>query len=134
MHADTRRPIESHRKHLDEITEKIIGCAYRVANGLGGGFLEKVYENALAHELKNRGSRSSSRRTYGFFMTAWPSGLFGDLLVGNAVRVELKSVRALDDVHAAQSLNYLKATGLRVCLLINFGGLRMELRRLVNGF
>jgi GxxExxY protein len=58
----------------------------------------------------------------------------GDLLVENVILVELKAARHLDDVHAAQCLNYLKATGLCVCLLVNFGGSRVELKRIVNGF
>jgi GxxExxY protein len=120
---------------LDEITEKIIGSAYRVANGLGSGFLEKVYENALAHELKKSKVPFEQQKDITVFYDGVVVGDYiGDLLVEKAVLVELKAVRALDDVHLAQCLNYLKATGLQVCLLINFGGSRMELRRIVNGF
>lgn len=135
MHADTRRSVESRRKHLDEITEKLIGCAYRVANGLGSGFLEKVYENALAHEMRKSGLLFEQQKDIRVYYDGVAVGDYsGDLLVEKAVLVELKAVRALDDVHLAQCLNYLEATGLRVCLLINFGGSRMELRRIVNGF
>ncbi|HEX9023562.1 MAG TPA: GxxExxY protein [Geobacteraceae bacterium] len=119
----------------DDITERIIGCAYTVANTLGAGFLEKVYENALAHELRKAGLEAKQQ----FPVTVHYDGIVAgeyvaDLLVEGNVLVELKAVKALDGVHMAQCMNYLKATGLRVCLLINFGAPRIEVKRILNGF
>jgi GxxExxY protein len=106
---------------LDKITEKIIGCAYQVSNTLGSGFLEKVYENALAHELRKSGLKAIQQCpiqvVYDGIIV---SDYFADIFVEDCVLVELKTVKAVDDVHIAQCLNYLKATGLTVCLLLNF--------------
>ena len=98
-----------------------IGCALTVLNTLGTGFLEKVYENALAHGRMPRASllcsNAVSRRTT---MTYWFVNTSRTLLVENVLLVELKVVKALDDTHRMQCANYLKATGLRLCLLLNF--------------
>ena len=105
-----------------DLTEKIIGCAFRVSNEMGCGFLEKVYENALAHELKKSGLRVAQQQPITVhYDTVVVGDYVADLVVEDSVLVELKAAKALDDVHAAQCLNYLKATGLRLCLLINFG-------------
>jgi len=123
------------RSRLDQITEKIIGCAHEVSNSLGCGFLEKVYENALAHELSQAGLSISQQQSLRVFYKSVVVGDYqADIVVEGAIIVELKAVKALDDVHAAQCLNYLRATDLHVCLLINFGKPRLELRRIVLGF
>ena len=116
---------------LSRISEKVIGCAFAVSNGLGVGFLEKVYENALAHELRKAGlvirqQHSVEVRYDGMIV----GGYIADIIVEDLVIVELKHARILDEMHVAQCLNYLRATGLRLCLLINFGKLRIEVRRL----
>ncbi len=125
MHADDE-------ERLNQITEKIIGCAYRIGNVLGHGFLEKVYENALAHELMKAGLQVRQQFSIPVIYDSVLVGNFdADLLVEGAVLVELKSVRAFDDIHAAQCINYLVATGLPICLLINFGK-RVEIKRFAN--
>jgi GxxExxY protein len=116
---------------LNSITEKIIGCAYKVSNTLGAGFLEKVYENALVHELRH--SELNARQQHP--IQVWYDGIIvgdfaADILVEDQVLVELKSQKALDESHTAQCLNYLRATGLHLCLLINFGRPRIEIRRI----
>src|SRR6185369_1514523 len=117
----------------DQLSEKIIGCAYTVANTLGAGFLEKVYENAFAHELRKQGLEVAQQSGITVYYDGIVAGEYiADLLVGNEVLVELKAVKALDNVHMAQCLNYLKATGLQVCLLINFGTPHIEVKRIVN--
>jgi len=117
------------------ITEKIIGCAYTVANTLGCGFLEKVYENALAHELRKEGLVVLQQAGVKVIYDGVVVGEYvSDLLVENEILVELKAVKALDNIHMAQCMNYLKATGLQVCLLINFGSPRIEVKRVLNGF
>jgi len=120
---------------LNSITEKVIGCAYRVANGLGPGFLEKVYENALAHELKKTGVAAEQQRRVMILYDGVVVGDYvADLLVEEVVLVELKAAKALDEVHLAQCLNYLRGASLRIGLLINFGTARIEVKRVVNGY
>jgi GxxExxY protein len=129
MNADERR-IE-----LDQITKKIIGCVYRVSNTLGCGFLERVYENALVIELRRAGLHLDQQHPAKVFYDDCPVGEFViDLLVENAVIVELKATKALDEVHAAQCMNYLRAAGLKVCLLVNFGRPQAQIRRIVSNF
>ena len=123
---------ESNQVEINQLTEKIIACIYRVSNTLGSGFLEKVYENALAIELRNNGVKVVQQHPIKVLYDGQAVGDFAaDLLVENCVIVELKAVRTLDDVHSAQCLNYLKATGLKICLLVNFGRPRVEIKRLV---
>ena len=129
MNADERR------KNLDGITERIIGCIYKVSNTLGSGFLEKVYENALALELRKCGLQTQQQHGIKVRYEGKIVGDFAaDLLIEEKVIIELKATKTLDDAHTAQCLNYLKATGLSVCLLINFGKPRAEIRRIVNNF
>ena len=117
----------------DRLSECIIGCASRVMNTLGSGFLAKVYENALAHELRKARLRVSQQHAIGVRYDDMIVGEYAaDLLVEGTIVVELKAVKALDRVHAAQCINYLKATGLGVCLLLNFGKPRLEIQRLAN--
>ena len=116
-------------------TEKIIGCAYTVANTLGPGFLEKVYENALAHELRKIDLEVKQQYGVNVHYDGIIAGEYvADLLVQNEILVELKAIKGLDGVHMAQCLNYLKATGLSVCLLINFGTAKVEIKRIVNNY
>ena len=117
---------------LNELTKKIIGCAYEVSNALGIGFVEKVYENAYAHEMRKKDGLSVLQQ---YPITVKYDGVvvgdfFADLLVNERVLIELKAVSKLNDAHMAQALNYLRATGFETCLLINFGKTRIEIRRL----
>ena len=113
------------------ITEKIIGCAYTVSNTLGIGFVEKVYENALAHLLRKSGLRVIQQHPIKVVFDGVVVGEFtADLLVENRILVELKAVSMLKDEHMAQALNYLRATGAEICLLINFGTTKIEIKRL----
>ena len=120
------------REKINQITEKIIGSAYKVSNSLGCGFLEKVYENALAHEIKKYGLKVEQQRKIKVFYENVEVGVYEpDLLVEDLVIVELKTVRTIEEVHKAQCLNYLKATGMKICLLINFGNPRIEVKSIV---
>jgi len=117
----------------DHLSEKIIGCAYTVANTLGAGFLEKVYENAFAHELRKQGLEVAQQSGITVYYDGIVAGEYiADLLVENEILVELKAVKSLDNVHMAQCMNYLKATKLQACLLINFGVPHIEVKRIVN--
>ena len=128
------QPIERSTE-TNSITEHIIGCVYRVSNTLGAGFLEKVYENALAFELKQSGLKVEQQHPIRVLYKDQIVGEFAaDLLVEKRVVVELKSARILDEVHAAQCVNYLRATGLQVCLLVNFGRSRAVVKRIVRDF
>jgi GxxExxY protein len=97
---------------------------------LGVGFLEKVYENALAHELQQAGLIAEQQRMinvrYGGVVVGH---YFADILVNNTVVVEIKAAQRHENIFTAQCLNYLKATGMPLCLLLNFGQPRLDIRR-----
>lgn len=126
---------DKNRLDLNRVTERIIGCAFVVGNTLGVGFLEKVYENALVYELRKQGIKVEQQLP----IKVWYDGVVvgnyqADLLVEGSVITELKAVTALDTVHFAQCMNYLKATGLTLGLLINFGSPKVEVKRIVKNF
>ncbi len=112
-----------------ELTERIIGCFYKVYNALGFGFLEKVYERALLIELKSAGlsvvAQSPIKVRYNGEIVG---EYYADIVVENAVILELKSSEAVIDEHEKQLLNYLRSTEVEVGLLLNFGK-RPEIRR-----
>jgi GxxExxY protein len=123
------------REWMDALTSRIIGAAYKVSSALGSGFLEKVYENALALELRHAGVKARKQQPVKVRYRGEVVGSYlTDLLVEEAVVVEIKAVDGLDESHRAQCIHYLRATGLRVCLLLNFGRPRLELRRIVRNF
>jgi GxxExxY protein len=129
MDADERR------LELDSITERIIGAAYQVSNTLGVGFLEKVYENALAFELRKSGMSVVQQQIINVRYEEIIVGQYvADMVVEDSVIIEMKAVKCLDDIHRAQCLNYLKATGMTVCLLINFATPKIDVNRIVNKF
>ncbi|WP_047550438.1 GxxExxY protein [Methylotenera sp. G11] len=129
MHADKNKIL------LDEISQKIIGCAYKVSNSLGNGFVEKVYENALCIDLINAGLELKQQQNlHVLYQNIIVGDFTADIIVNNLIIVELKACKGLDTVHQAQCMNYLKATNLSVCLLINFGNPKVEIRRIVNQF
>jgi len=108
-------------RHQD-LSEKIIKAAYRVHNELGHGFLEKVYKNALAIELGEAGLRCSCEVPLKVLYHGKVVGDYcADMVVEDKIVVEAKAVGKLDSVHEVQLVNYLKATGLNVGLLVNFG-------------
>jgi GxxExxY protein len=108
-------------KHKD-LTELIIKAFYAVYNTLGYGFLEKVYENAHAIELRKLGFKVEQQARIAVYYAGQVVGeYFADLLVNDTIIVELKASRALAPEHEAQLLNYLKATSYEVGLLLNFG-------------
>lgn len=125
--------MSSDKEELNELTGEIIRCAFVVSNELGAGFLEKVYENALAHELRRAGLAVEQQKGIQVVYRGVVVGDYAaDLVVNGRVIVELKAVKAFDNVHYAQCLNYLKATGMEVCLLINFGLPKIEIKRFIN--
>jgi GxxExxY protein len=122
-----------HADQLNELSRAVIGRAFVVLNSLGSGFLEKVYENALAHELRKAGiSVEQQHATTVMYDGVAVGKYFVDLMIEDCLLVEIKVTKALDDIHAAQCINYLKATGLNLCLLLNFARPRLEIKRLAN--
>ncbi len=113
----------------DVLTESVIGAAIEVHRVLGPGLLESIYEEALCYELESRGIRVERQVEVNFtYKGVIIRGQKLDILVEREVIVDLKSVSRLPDVATAQTLSYLKATGLRRALLLNFGA-----KRLVDG-
>ena len=116
---------------LNDLTQKIIASAFTVSNTLGIGFVEKVYENAYALEMQKNGLEVFQQYPIEVKYEGVIVGeFFADMLINQRVLIELKAVRALDDNHLAQALNYLRATDYETCLLINFGKPKIDIRRL----
>lgn len=114
---------------INVLTERIIGCAYKVGGVLGSGYLEKVYENALTHECRKAGLQVEQQRQLIVSYDGVEVGHFvADMVIGELVLIEIKAVRTIDPQHEAQCINYLATTGIPVCLLMNFGP-RVEIRR-----
>lgn len=119
-------------QEVNQITEKIIGCAYAVSNSLGIGFVEKVYENAMFVALQKAGLTVEQQYPIKVSFDGVVVGEFwADLFVEGRVLVELKAVSMLIDEHTAQALNYLRATGADVCLLLNLAKPKIEIKRLL---
>jgi len=113
-----------------ELTEKIIGCAMKVHSTLGPGFLESVYQKALAHELAKAGLKVECEKPITVHYDGVAVGDFSaDMLVENQVMLELKANQALATGSEAQLVNYLTATGVEIGLLLNFGAERLEFKR-----
>ena len=115
-----------------DLTEAVIGSAFEVANVLGAGFLEKVYERALIRELALRGVSAKAQISFPVCYKGQYVGEYvADLVVEEKLIVELKCVDRLANQHLAQCINYLKASGLRVALLINFQRPKVEWKRVL---
>ena len=117
---------------LNQLTYLINGAIFEVNRILGPGFLEKVYENALLMELKARGLRAEAQYPIKVrYKDQIVGEYFADLLVEEQVIIELKTVDRLEKIHEAQLLNYLKATGIKVGLLVNFKSTKADIKRFV---
>jgi GxxExxY protein len=116
-----------------DLTGRVIGAAFEVSNTLGIGFLEKVYERALLRELALRGIRAEGQVALSVSYKGENVGLYVvDVMVEGELMVELKCVERLGDEHVAQCLNYLKASGHRLCLLLNFQRPQVEYKRVIR--
>jgi len=117
------------------LTEVVLGAVFEVSNTLGAGFLEKVYERALLAELRLRGIQASQQAPLKVRYKGTIVGEYAaDLTVEGVLLVELKCVERFANEHIAQCLNYLRASGLTVCLLVNFQKPKVEWRRIVHEF
>ena len=115
------------------LSEKVIGAVFEVANTLGAGFLEKVYERALARELRLQGIRVETQASLEICYKGENVGTYlFDLIVEDALVVELKCADRLGADHMSQCMNYLKASGKDVCLLVNFQNPRVEWKRILR--
>ncbi len=118
---------------LNQITEKIIGRAYHVSNTIGCGFLEKVYENAMVVALRQIGLRVEQQVRFPVVFEGVVVGEYiADLVIEGIILVEIKAVKAFDEIHEAQCLNQIRASNLPICLLINFAEARLALKRVVG--
>ena len=125
----------SHREELNALVERTVGAVYEVANVLGAGFLEKVYERALLAELRMRGLQAESSVQIPVSYKDVPVGeYYADIVVEGKLIVELKCVDRFTDEHLAQCLNYLKATGFRLALLVNFQQPKVVWKRVAHNF
>ena len=116
-----------------ELTEKIIGCAYRVYNRMGYGFLDSVYEKCLLIELKKTGLSAVAQKPITVFYNNEIVGEFvADIIVEDTIILELKSVRRIIRAHEVQMVNYLVATEKSVGLIINFSERKVEIKRKVK--
>ncbi len=115
-----------------DLTKEIIDSAYKVHNCLGCGLLEKVYGNALLWDLDLKKKKTIPQKEFKVLYRDKEVGMYyADLIVEDKVIVEVKSVEKLDDVHRAQLMNYLRISGVRVGLLINFSRPKLEYERFV---
>ena len=118
---------------FSDITEKIIGCAMKVHRELGAGFQEYIYQRALEIELKNTGIKFIREFEMPIYYQGQKIGMrIVDFFIEDKIMVELKAMTDLTDVHLAQGLNYLEASGHEVGLLINFGAKSLQFKRLHN--
>ena len=117
---------------FEPISEQIIGAALQVHRELGPGFLESIYENAMKVALRKRNLPFTSQEEIHVFFETVEVGLHRlDLIVDREIVVELKAIKALEDIHFAQVRSYLKATGLHVGLLMNFNAPALAVKRIV---
>ncbi|MDD5064793.1 MAG: GxxExxY protein [Phycisphaerae bacterium] len=119
----------------EELTKKIIGCAYCVYNKMGFGFLESVYEKCLLIELKKEGLKAESQKDITVNYEGEVVGEFkADILVEDTIILELKSIKQITKAHEVQLVNYLAATGKPVGLILNFAEQKVEVKRKVKDY
>lgn len=124
--------IDTKYKYSD-ITERIIGCAIKVHNSLGSGFMEVVYQRALAIEMGKANLNFSREQEMPILYEDQQIGTRRvDFFVENTILVEIKALTKMEDVHLAQAINYLEAFDREIGLLVNFGTQSLEFRRLTN--
>ena len=120
---------------MNKLVEKVVGAVYEVANTLGSGFLEKVYERALLIELRLLGLRAEDQVPIRVQYKGEAVGdYYADILVEGKLIAELKCVEGVSHEHMAQTLNYLKATNHRIGLLVNFQHPKVDWKRVVHNF
>ncbi len=125
---------DERRTKLNSLSDKVLAAVFEVSNTLGAGFLEKVYRRALLKELSLRGIRATAEASFAISYKGHSVGeYFADILVEDELVVELKCVERLANEHTAQCLNYLRASGRTLCLLVNFQKPKAEWKRIIHG-
>lgn len=115
-----------------ELTDRLLNAAIEVHRSLGSGFLESIYETALAHELEKRGHKVERQKTIFINYDGIQIGEHRlDLLIDSKIILELKACKAIEDIHLATARSYLKATGCKLALVLNFSETRLAIRRVV---
>ena len=123
------------RGYFDSLTERVLGAVFEVSNTLGAGFAEKVYQRALLTELRLSGIRAAAEVLFTVTYKGHSVGeYFADILVEDVLVIELKCAERLSNEHTAQCLNYLRASGRTLCLLVNFQKPKVEWKRIVHRF
>ena len=131
--APSKKPLSNERAALETVVETVVGASYEVSNVLGAGFLEKIYERALIEELGLRGLRVKAQAPFPVSYKGRHIGTYAaDLVIEDRLLVEVKCVEHFSKEHLAQCINYLKASGLHLALLINFRRPKVEWRRIVH--
>lgn len=126
----SRNPLD-----LKNITDKIIKCALKVSEVLGAGFVDKVYERALLYELEKNRFQTEVQYPMNVYYEGIIVGDFvADLIVQNCILVEIEAVPTLTDNHKQKCLNYLKASELELCLLINFGSYELQVETIMLNY
>ncbi len=125
---------DEQRIKLNSLRDKVLAAVFEVSNTLGAGFLEKVYQRALLKELRLRGIQATAEASFAINYKGHSVGeYFADILVEDELVVELKCVERLANEHTAQCLNYLRASGRALCLLVNFQKPKVEWKRIIHG-
>ena len=120
---------------LDSLSERVLGAVFEVSSTLGAGFLEKVYERAMMREFAIRGIKATSQASFPVnYKGEYVGEYYADILVENELVVELQCVDRLAVEHTAQCLNYLRASGKSLCLLVNFRLPTVQWKRVVHRF
>ena len=123
------------RQYFDSLTERVLNAIFEVSNTRGAGFLEKVYERALLKELSLRNIEAISQASFPVtYKGEYIGEYYADILVEDKLVIELKCVERLAAQHSAQCLNYLRASGRSLCLLVNFQRPTVEWKRVIHGF
>ena len=123
------------REEIDKLSNKIIGLAIEVHKKLGPGFVEKIYQKALAYEFTKSGIKFREEAEINVSYDGLKLGYQRvDFLVGNEVIIELKSVSEINEIHEAQMISYLKTEDKRLGLILNFAKKRLDIKRLVNNY
>jgi GxxExxY protein len=118
---------------FEELSEKIIGCAFTVYNKMGSGYLESVYERCILIELKKAGLQTETQKPIQVFYDDQIVGDFiADMIIEDCIIVELKVVRQLLKIYEVQLVNYLVSTGKDIGLLINFGSEKVQIKRKIR--
>ena len=132
-HEFTRMDTKKSEILYKDLSYKIVGLAMEVHSKLGYGFLEKVYENAMMVLFRQEGMRAKQQAPITVYFKGEAVGeYYADILVEDKIILEVKSVEKIIDKHRAQTLNYLKATGLRLSIILNFGKKKIEYERIVK--